>query len=234
MTTEIVKGSRAGMSPGLRQPPPAPGSWRRTPVEIEGLLASAPWRLTCSSPATSKALVLTGRVLNEKGKPIPDAVVALWMSDAVGNYDMVGYKYHGFQRTDAQGRYEFTCIIPGCYEPRGASHLHVKVQGDSQPSTTQLYIEGVPGNTDDHYYSSELLVHATEDANGTKHGTYDFVIKQVRRRKTSRREPGRGSRESRRGAPSMRGSVSTLDCQSSSVRVRQPGGNSNSSRRPSS
>ena len=37
----------------------------------------------------------------------------------------------------------------------------------------------MPGNTDDHYYSSELLVHATEDANGTKHGTFDFVIKQV-------------------------------------------------------
>ena len=84
---------------------------------------------------------------------------------------MIGYKYHGFQRTDAEGRYEFTCIIPGCYEPRGASHLHVKVQGNSQPITTQLYIEGVPGNEDDHYYSSELLVHATEDANGTKHGS---------------------------------------------------------------
>ena len=83
-----------------------------------------------------------------------------------------------------QGRYEFTSIIPGCYEPRGASHLHVKVQGDSQPITTQLYIEGVPGNEDDDYYSSELLVRTTEDANGTKHGTFDFVIQQVTERKT--------------------------------------------------
>jgi len=183
MTAEvIIKGDRAGTSPGLRQPPePEQGELRRTPVEIEGpyFRLGAPERSNLLEPGDKPELVLQGRVLNEKGKPIPDAVVALWMSDAVGNYDMVGYKYHGFQRTDAQGRYEFTCIIPGCYEPRGASHLHVKVQGDSQPITTQLYIEGVPGNTDDHYYSSELLVHATEDANGTKHGTYDFVIKQV-------------------------------------------------------
>ena len=51
--------------------------------------------------------------------------------------------------------------------------------GNSQPITTQLYIEGEPGNEDDHYYDSRLLVATTTDANGTKHGSYDFVIKQV-------------------------------------------------------
>jgi protocatechuate 3,4-dioxygenase beta subunit len=185
MTAEIIKGSRAGASPGLRQPAaPEPGELRRTPVEIEGpyFRLGAPERSNLLEPGDKPELVLTGRVVNERGVPIPGAVVALWMSDAVGNYDMVGYKYHGFQRTDAEGRYEFTCIIPGCYEPRGASHLHVKVQGDSQPITTQLYIEGVPGNESDDYYSSELLVHTERDANGTMHGTFDFVIKQVTER----------------------------------------------------
>jgi protocatechuate 3,4-dioxygenase beta subunit len=125
---------------------------------------------------------LTGRVLNERGTAIPGAVVALWSSDAVGNYDMVGYKYHGYQVTDAQGCYEFTTIIPGCYQPREAKHLHVKVQGDSSPTTTQLYIEGEPGNEADHYYDSQLLVRTTTDANGTKRGSYDFVVKQVTER----------------------------------------------------
>jgi len=95
---------------------------------------------------------------------------------------MVGYKYHGYQVTDPDGRYEFTTIIPGCYEPREAKHLHVKVQGNSSPATTQLYIEGEPGNEDDHYYDSRMLVRCTADANGTKHGSFDFVIKQVTER----------------------------------------------------
>ena len=58
MTTEIVKGNRAGMTPGLRQPPePAPGELRRTPVEIEGpyFRLGAPERSTCSSRATSRS-----------------------------------------------------------------------------------------------------------------------------------------------------------------------------------
>ena len=126
--------------------------------------------------------MLSGRVLNEKRTPIPNAVVNLWSSDAAGNYDMIGYRYHGYQVTDAEGRYEFTTIIPGCYEPRDAKHLHVKVQGNSSPITTQLYIEGQPGNEDDDYYAPELLVQVEEDAKGTKHGTYDFVVKQVTER----------------------------------------------------
>jgi len=126
--------------------------------------------------------VLTGRVLNQLGKPIPGAVVNLWSSDAVGNYDMLGYKYHGYVVTDDKGQYEFTSIIPGCYEPRDAKHFHVKVQGISSPLTTQLYVEGEPGNEEDDFYSPDLLVRCTTDANGVKHGTYDFILKQVTER----------------------------------------------------
>jgi protocatechuate 3,4-dioxygenase beta subunit len=183
MTTQSVRGKRAGTT--VRQPdPPQPGELQQTPREIEGpyFRLGAPMRSALLEPGDKPELVLTGRVLNEKGTPIPDAIVNLWSSDAVGNYDMVGYKYHGYQITDAQGRYEFTTIIPGCYEPRDAKHLHVKVQGNSSPITTQLYVGGEPGNEDDDYYAPELVVECTVDANGTKHGTYDFVVKQVTER----------------------------------------------------
>lgn len=183
MATQVIRGDRAGVT--VRQPdPPGPGEIPQTPREIEGpyFRLGAPERSNLLEPGDKPELVLTCRVLNEKGTPIPGAIVALWSSDAVGNYDMVGYKYHGWQVCDSQGRCEFTTIIPGCYEPREAKHLHVKVQGNSSPITTQLYIEGEPGNEEDHYYSSELLVRCTTDANGTKHGTFDFVIKQVTER----------------------------------------------------
>ena len=183
MATQVIKGARAGAT--VRQPePPGPGEIDQTPREIEGpyFRLGAPERSNLLEPGDKPELVLTGRVLNEKGRPIPDAVVNLWSSDGVGNYDMIGYKYHGWQRTDAQGRYEFTTIVPGCYTPRNAKHLHVKVQGNSSPITTQLYVEGEPGNEDDDYYDSRLLVRATPDANGTKRGSFDFVVKQVTER----------------------------------------------------
>ena len=183
MTTEVIRGDRAGVT--VRQPePPQPGELTQTPREIEGpyYRLGAPERSNLLEPGDKPELVLTGRVLNERGTPVPGAIVALWSSDAVGNYDMIGYKYHGYQVTDAEGKYTFTTIIPGCYEPREAKHLHVKVQGNSQPITTQLYIEGEPGNEDDHYYDSRLLVATTTDDKGTKHGSYDFVIKQVTER----------------------------------------------------
>jgi len=188
MATQSVRGKRAGVT--VRQPdPPAPGELQQTPREIDGpyFRLGAPLRSNLIDPGTpehlaGQQLILTGRVLNEKGKPIPNAVVNLWSSDAVGNYDMVGYNFHGYQVTDAEGRYEFLTIVPGCYEPRQAKHLHVKVQGVSSPITTQLYIEGEPGNEDDDYYAPELLVKAEMGADGIKHGSYDFVLKQVTER----------------------------------------------------
>jgi protocatechuate 3,4-dioxygenase beta subunit len=176
-------GSRAGTT--VRQPdPPGPGELKQTPREIEGpyFRLGAPQRSNLLEPGDKPELVLTGRVLNEKGKPIPNAVVNLWSSDAIGNYDMLGYKYHGYQVTDAAGRYEFTTIVPGCYFPRDAKHLHVKLQGVSSPITTQLYVEGEPGNEEDPYYSPDLLVRCSTDENGTKRGSFDFVIKQVTER----------------------------------------------------
>src|SRR5690348_329307 len=128
-SAEPKGGSRAGKT--VRQPdPPGPGELRQTPREIEGpyFRLGAPQRSNLLEPGDKPELVLTTRVLNEKGKPIPGAVVNIWSSDAVGNYDMIGYKYTGYVVTDENGRYEFTTIIPGCYEPRNAKHIHVKVQ----------------------------------------------------------------------------------------------------------
>ncbi len=183
MTQQVVKGVKAG----TRVPQPAApeaGELQQTHREIDGpyFRLGAPMRSNLLEPGDRPELVLSGTVMNENGVPIPGAIVNLWSSDAAGNYDMIGYRYHGYVATDADGRYEFTTIVPGCYQPRNAKHLHVKVQGNSSPVTTQLYVEGEPGNEDDDYYHSDLVIHCTTDADGTKHGSFDFVIKQVTER----------------------------------------------------
>jgi protocatechuate 3,4-dioxygenase beta subunit len=180
MATEAIRGARAGTT--VRQPPPPePGELPQTPREIEGpyFRLGAPERSNLvEADYKGPKLYLSGRVLNPKGKPIPGAIVAIWSSDEVGNYDMVGHHYHGYQITDSEGRYAFTTIIPGAYQPRHAKHIHVKVQGVSSPITTQLYIEGEPGNEEDDFYAPELLVHCKAEPDG-KRGTFDFVVGQV-------------------------------------------------------
>jgi protocatechuate 3,4-dioxygenase beta subunit len=153
-----------------------------TPTQIEGpyYKIGSPHRRSLIEPGiTGTPLLLTGRVMNEHGKPIPDAVVDFWQSDDVGNYDMVGNLLRGHVFTDADGRYEIETIVPACYEPREARHIHVKLQGVSRPYTTQLYFSDDENRVKDNYYMRELEVQMENKPNGSKKGTYDFVIRQV-------------------------------------------------------
>jgi catechol 1,2-dioxygenase len=173
-------GSLAGAT--VPQPaPPGPGELKQTMHEIEGpyFRIGAPRRNVILEDGDKPEIVVSGRVLNEKGTPIPHALINVWMSDHEGNYDMIGYRYHGIVETDEEGKYEFTSIIPACYEPRDAKHIHVKIQANSSPITAQLYIEGEPGTENDPFYSEEMLVRCKVDEQGVKHGTMDFVVKQV-------------------------------------------------------
>jgi len=153
-----------------------------TPTQIEGpyYKIGSPHRSSLIEPGiTGTPLLLTGRVTNEHGKPIPDAVVDFWQSDDVGNYDMVGNLLRGHVFTNADGRYAIETIVPACYEPREARHIHVKLQGVSRPYTTQLYFSDDENRVKDSFYMRELEVQMEEQPNGSKKGTYDFVIRQV-------------------------------------------------------
>jgi protocatechuate 3,4-dioxygenase beta subunit len=153
-----------------------------TPTQIEGpyYKIGSPHRSSLIEPGISGTrLEITGRVFNEHGKPIPGAVVDFWQSDDVGNYDMLGNLLRGHVFTDANGRYTLETIMPACYEPRQARHIHVKVQGVSRPYTTQLYFSDDEARVKDNYYMKELEVQVTDLPDGSKRGTYDFVIRQV-------------------------------------------------------
>ena len=153
-----------------------------TPTQIEGpyYKVGSPHRSSLIEPGISGTrILLTGRVLNERGTPIPGAVVDFWQSDDRGNYDMVGNLLRGHVFTDSTGTYSLETIMPACYDPRQAKHIHAKVQGVSRPYTTQLYFSDDENRVKDSYYMRELEVQMEDLPGGSKKGTYNFVIRQV-------------------------------------------------------
>ena len=153
-----------------------------TPSVIEGpyFRLGAPRRDSLIEPGVSgEHMLLSGRVLNTEGKPIPAAVLQFWTSDDKGNYDMIGYQLHGYTLANERGAYHMEMIVPACYEPRQAKHIHVKVQAVSRPLTTQLYFSDDEDRVKDHWYKPELDVQVENAPDGGKRGTFDFVIEQV-------------------------------------------------------
>jgi protocatechuate 3,4-dioxygenase beta subunit len=153
-----------------------------TPTQIEGpyYKVCSPHRSSLLEPGiTGTPLEITGQVLNERGKPIPGAVLDFWQSDDKGNYDMVGDFLRGHVFADENGRYSIETIMPACYEPRQARHIHVKIQGVSRPYTTQLYFSDDEDRVKDNFYQKELEVQVADQPGGRKLGTFNFVIRQV-------------------------------------------------------
>ncbi len=107
-------------------------------------------------------MIITGRVLDEGGKPIANTLVELWQANSTGRYvhkvdqhdAPLDPNFLGAGRciTDEQGRYRFLTIKPGAY-PWGnhpnawrPNHLHFSLFGQTLPQrlVTQMYFPGDP------------------------------------------------------------------------------------------
>ncbi|MFN3260610.1 MAG: protocatechuate 3,4-dioxygenase subunit beta [Pikeienuella sp.] len=112
--------------------------------------------------AIGPRIIVYGRVQDEDGRPVPQALVEIWQANASGRYRHAkeGYigaidpNFGGCGRTitDAEGRYEFRTIQPGAYPwPNGPNdwrpaHIHFSIFGRAfaQRLITQMYFEGDP------------------------------------------------------------------------------------------
>ncbi|HLN29344.1 MAG TPA: protocatechuate 3,4-dioxygenase [Gemmataceae bacterium] len=114
------------------------------------------------TPAVGDITHLTGRVLDASGSPMRNVVVEIWQCDAnqvylhtadsVNKADQRDKNFQGFGRflTGSKGEYYFRTIKPVPYPGRPAPHIHVKVKkADRELLTTQMYINGHPGNRRD-------------------------------------------------------------------------------------
>jgi protocatechuate 3,4-dioxygenase beta subunit len=122
------------------------------------------WDLTKQGKADpiGERIVVTGRVLDGNGKPVPDTLVEIWQANSAGRYPHprdnhnapVDPNFFGAGRTmtDRTGRYRFITIRPGEYPWRNhfnawrPAHIHFSVFGPSFATrlVTQMYFPGDP------------------------------------------------------------------------------------------
>lgn len=107
-------------------------------------------------------IIVTGRVLDEGGRPLPHTLIEIWQANAAGRYIHVvdqhdaplDPNFFGGGRciTDEEGRYQFMTVKPGAY-PWGnhhngwrPNHIHFSLFGPSFVTrlVTQMYFPGDP------------------------------------------------------------------------------------------
>ncbi|MEZ5669680.1 MAG: intradiol ring-cleavage dioxygenase [Alphaproteobacteria bacterium] len=152
----------------------APGG---TPPQTEGpyYTPGTPLRSDFTGDGPGVPLLLEGFVTDAACLPLGDAVVDIWHANADGIYDNDGYRFRGYQRTDAAGRYWLRTIVPGLYGRR-TRHIHVKAQAaGTAVLTTQLYFPDEPANASDRLFDPALAMAIGGGADGLT-GRFDFVL----------------------------------------------------------
>jgi protocatechuate 3,4-dioxygenase beta subunit len=134
------------------------------PVYGEGPLAETDSDLTRqhAGEPLGERIIVTGRVLDRGGRPVPGALIEIWQANAAGRYiherdrhpAPLDPNFTGAGRllTGADGTYRFTTVKPGAYPWRNhpnawrPAHIHLSVFGRAFTDrlVTQMYFPGDP------------------------------------------------------------------------------------------
>jgi protocatechuate 3,4-dioxygenase beta subunit len=140
--------------------------------------------------AIGQRIIVTGRVLDETGDPVPNTLIEIWQANAAGRYSHWRDEEHpapldpnflgaGQCITGEDGTYRFTSIVPGPYpwpNHRNAwrpSHIHFSLMGPALGTrlVTQMYFEGDPLLPLDPIYNS-----APEHSRERMIASYDHTV----------------------------------------------------------
>ena len=136
----------------------------RAPVFGEDAVAPGDADLTAQGAGEplGERIVVTGRVLDEDGRPVRRALLEIWQANAAGRYIHEGDQHPapldpnftgaGRTLTDDDGRYRFVTVKPGAYPWRNhpnawrPAHIHFSLFGRAftQRLVTQMYFPGDP------------------------------------------------------------------------------------------
>jgi protocatechuate 3,4-dioxygenase beta subunit len=107
-------------------------------------------------------IIVTGRVLDDNGRPVPDTLVEVWQANAAGRYFHKkddhrapldpNFTGGGRAMTDSTGCYRFITIKPGAYPWQNhdnawrPAHIHFSLFGPAFATRliTQMYFPGDP------------------------------------------------------------------------------------------
>ena len=148
------------------------------PVFGEDEVSSADSDLTVqgSGEPLGERIIVTGRLVDEDGKPVPQALIEIWQANAAGRYrhDVdrhpapldPNFTGAGRTLTDGEGAYRFVTIKPGAYPWRNhpnawrPAHIHFSLFGRAftQRLVTQMYFPGDP------LFEFDPIFHSVRDA----------------------------------------------------------------------
>jgi protocatechuate 3,4-dioxygenase, beta subunit len=115
-----------------------------------------------SGEPLGERIIVSGRVLNERGRPVTNTLVEIWQTNAAGRYFHKKDQHHapvdpnftggGRLLTDTDGNYRFITIKPGAYPWQNhenawrPAHIHFSIFGASFGTRliTQMYFPGDP------------------------------------------------------------------------------------------
>ena len=163
-----------------RAPARAPLRLEHTVSEVTGPSFSSGWAgpdiVDLTRPGKGEALgqriILTGRVLDEDGRPVRKTLVELWQCNAAGRYRHpkdqhdapLDPNFTGVGRilTTDDGEYRFLTIKPGAYPWKNTynawrpAHIHFSLFGPAFATRliTQMYFPGDPLLADDPIFNS--------------------------------------------------------------------------------
>jgi len=139
-------------------------SERTGPVFGDGAIGPVDHNLTRQhgGEPLGERIIVTGRILDSDGRPVRNALVEVWQTNAAGRYAHAkdqhpapldpNFTGAGRCLTDADGRYRFVTIKPGAYPWKNhpnawrPAHIHFSVFGTAftQRLATQMYFPGDP------------------------------------------------------------------------------------------
>ena len=146
---------------------------KNTPPQSTGPFYKVPSKIfnndmTNNGKAIGKKIKVYGKVLDNKCKPITNAVLDIWQANSFGKYNHQAdlsesrkdNNFYGYMRllSNKKGEYSFNTILPGSYKVSKdlirTPHIHFKVTNNKKQLTTQMYFKGNEMNKKDFLFKN--------------------------------------------------------------------------------